>query len=457
MNSAALKKVPLVGTPEKDLEQELSTAILAYPQLIVNGLDHLKALHEGSHPAGFAHLEVVAQDGKRDFKQKRVEKLDSWRQVDSLNGLEDVFVAINPLYMPAGRARRTNDNVSQVNWLWVDIDCASGAPDWAYAMTLKLETRVIGKLLPDPTMIVSSGRGLWLFWGISPISAKYIDGMAIWRQLMNQFGEVLRPYGADRGSTDPARLMRLAGSVNSKSGQKVSIQRRGFEPYDIKELAERYLPAVKRPEKGKRTGKATKSKKATGKKPKRLFTMHSQNYSRFHDIERLIAIREGEMTGRRNVTLFLYSLYSMYYYGDVREVSQKAVEVNELFSDPLSAAEVTTILKSAQGAYSNDGNHKWTDKTSTIIRKLAITADEQKEMETLIGAAEKRRRNTINKREKRGSLSKEERAALDAKEKQEKIENLRTAIAENPSATNSQLAGILGVSLATVKRWKKAL
>lgn len=455
MNSVAvdIKKVPLVGIPDRDRRKPLDDDIIAPPSLIIKPADHLKMLHEGSHVASFAHVEIVAEDGKRDYKQQRTDVLEKWHRADTFEDIKDVFVAINPLYKSSREARRTNANVSQVNWVWVDIDCGDGSPDdWAYITAMRLE-KIIGQQLPEPTATVFSGRGLWLMWQIEPISPRNKISMNAWGKIITLFGEVLKPLGADGATRDPARLMRLAGSINGKSGKRVSIQRHNYKPYSIEELAERYLPATRKPSRTKSQSKPAKPKEKPTGNIKRYYTAHSLFYGRANDIERLVALRGGEMNGYRNKVLFIYAMNCLQYYKDLSSASRRVIELNETFTDPLSASEVTAIM-----AKINSQERWW--KNATVIDWLGMTDTEQEQMETIIGGSEKKRRDRQRKQTARRSQGVQTKAERDAQriiDKAQKLANLRKIITENPNAKNADLAGILGVSLATLKRLKSSL
>lgn len=455
MNSAAIKKkkVPLVGIPDRDQEKHLDDDIVALPLLIIKPIDHLKTLHEGSHEAAFAHVEIVAENGKRDYKQRRTDALDRWNKADSFDEVKDVFVAINPLYKSSREARRANANVSQINWLWVDIDCNDNSPDWAYVTAMRLE-KIIGQQLPEPTMTVFSGRGLWLMWRIMPISPRNKISMTAWRKIMTQFGDVLRPFGADKTSTDPARLMRLAGSINSKSGKRVSIQRHNYKPYDIERLTEGYLPAVRKSKESKWSNKPNetreKVKKATGKKPRQLHTIRNLFYNRANDIETLVALRGGEMNGYRNKTLLIYAMNCLQLYKNLLAASQRVVEFNETFTDPLGASEVTAIMTSVEN------QERWW-KNTTVIEWLDMTGKEQEQMVTIIDPEEKKARQRERMRKARGGVSKAEKDAERIIEQMEQIANLRKTIAANPSLSNIKLGAVLGWSESKIRRLKKLL
>ena len=122
---------------------------IADSRLIVNAKDHLEFLHGDSHPSAYAHIWLkYADSNQKRFSHRKVGALDNWADLDDLRGKPDVYVGINPLYRPY----RKNSNVSDINWIWVDLDKPEHAPyDWAYKTTLKVEADVFEKeLLPLP-------------------------------------------------------------------------------------------------------------------------------------------------------------------------------------------------------------------------------------------------------------------------------------------------------------------
>jgi hypothetical protein len=73
----------------------------------------------------------------------------------------DAYYSINGMREEWRRASL----VSSINACWVDVDYHSEAdPDQAARMgLLKIHTMVAHGVLPQPSMIVNSGRGFWLF------------------------------------------------------------------------------------------------------------------------------------------------------------------------------------------------------------------------------------------------------------------------------------------------------
>ena len=72
--------------------------------------------------------------------------------------------------------------------------------------------------LPLPSFSVKTGRGIVLVWLHDPVPR---HALPRWRLCQQRLLEVLRPFGGDAMCTDAARVLRLVGTRNSKSGTLV--------------------------------------------------------------------------------------------------------------------------------------------------------------------------------------------------------------------------------------------
>lgn len=94
---------------------------------------------------------------------------------------------------------------------YVDLD---GFTDLEAALDALTTARI-----PAPSIYIWSGRGLHLYWLLQPTPAK---SLPVWQKIQNTLIQALLDCGADRSASDCTRLLRLAGSINSKNGKKVS-------------------------------------------------------------------------------------------------------------------------------------------------------------------------------------------------------------------------------------------
>lgn len=370
---------------------------------------------------------------------------------------EDVYYSQNSFYKP----QRRIDNIRQLRSLYVDLDVYNLGlqPEWVLG---KLEYEYFGQTLPNPNMVISSGRGLVLIWNIEPIPHQ---AMPLWRAVENYFMQQLKDLGADPKATDPARIFRLAGTVNSKSNTVVKAEYRHEYRYDIHDLQFDYLPEL--------SPKALAVKKRGAKtKVVRLFNIYTLHLARARDIAKLVELRKGEMDGCREYTCFLYRYYTCCFTSDPQRALDETLDLNSEFTNPLPVKEVESATKSAQKAWEAKSNKKadeiaksynypgagYNIPNETIIQWLHISPEEQTYMETIISKEEKKRRKAEANRKARrlqGQIPRSEYLAKEKKATQSKAEVLHQLIKEHPDWTNAQLAAHLKVTVRTVQRLKK--
>ena len=382
-------------------------------------------------------------------QEEIAEHLTEWRG-------ENVYFSQNTFFKP----KRAIDTIQELRSIYVDLDTYTKGlnTDWVLG---KLEYELFGQSLPNPNMVLKSGRGLIIVWNIEPVP--YM-AMPLWKAVETHFIKILKDLGADPKASDPTRIFRLAGTINSKNGALVTAQYRHEYRYDLRQLQYDYLPELT-PSKNK--------KKRPGRKPKviNLFNIYTLHLSRAMDIRKLIELREGSVGNCRETMCFLYRYWTCCYSNDPQQALEETIDLNNEFTCPLSEKEVIKATKSAEKAWEAKSNAK-ADKTAkelgyagagynlkneTIINWLQITEEEQTYMSTIIGRGEKRRRKRIRdkeyqreKREAEGVINRQE--AVDGR-----IEKIRKAIAETPEINNVQLAKQTGIPRSTVVRLRKTI
>ena len=374
---------------------------------------------------------------------------------------EDIYYSQNTFFKP----QRRIDNIRQLRSLYVDLDVYNVgiSPDWALG---KLELEYFRQSIPEPNMVIFSGRGLVLIWNIEPIP--YM-GMPLWRAVETHFLAVLKELGADTKASDPARVFRLPGSTNSKSKTIVTAQYRHEYRYDIHDIQHDYLPELSSPPQ-------TGTKKTTGKRKgiARLFNTYTMNLVRARDITKLVELRNGDVNSYRELICFLYRYFTCCCSNDPQRALEETLSLNDEFSDPLPANEVKTATKSAERAWKASSDKKADELAKSmgypgagyrltnkkIIDWLDISPEEQKELDILIGPQEKRRRNLIQKEDKRreeGVRPMEEYNQERKQKVESKADTLRMLMNKYPYWTNAQLAEAMSSSVRTIQRLKKTL
>lgn len=144
------------------------------------------------------------------------------------HGEEDRYLSVNEF-----RGWRRISLLKALRAMYIDIDAATGTPDLQAALDL-LETA----RMPAPTVSMLSGRGLHLYWHHSPVPAQ---ALPVWQACMAGLFQALAPLNPDPACKDATRVLRLAGTVNSKSRSVVTGQIFDKEPYDFHHLCDEVL------------------------------------------------------------------------------------------------------------------------------------------------------------------------------------------------------------------------
>jgi len=114
---------------------------------------------------------------------------------------------------------------------------AGRAPEGVLELALEL-LRSAG--IPEPSLVICSGRGLYLVWLHSPVGW---EELVRWQDCQYRIWRVLKPLGADPKARDAARVLRVTGTTNSKNGALVYALRGVGPRRDFEELAASILTA----------------------------------------------------------------------------------------------------------------------------------------------------------------------------------------------------------------------
>lgn len=301
---------------------------------------------------------------------------------------KDVYISQNTFN---NKSRRLI-HLKELKALYIDIDCykVNLSKD---AVKYFLENDLYGQI-PIPNMLIDSGRGLYYIIFLENTGAEELPK---WQLVERYLYEKLKDLGADNRALDATRVLRVTGTVNSKNNELVKVIDTYDYQYTLNEIIENYIPEIieDRKEKQKPLGERKKGRK---KKFVSLFNLYNLYYTRFKDIKKLVEIRNYEMTGYREVTLFLVRYFLNIYHGDDDLVMEEVIEINNSFTEPLEKDEVfKATLSGATRATENVYKYS-NDK---LIKILDITPSEQKEMATIIGKSEKYYRNNKNRRDNR--------------------------------------------------------
>lgn len=295
---------------------------------------------------------------------------------------ENVFISLNTFYSTFRRL----EYLKELKAHFIDLDIYK-TKFTKEQVLMHLEADYFNKSIPTPNLIVDSGRGIYLIWLINAVPSK---ALPLWKAVEEYLYSILKPFGADRQALDPTRVLRVPGSVNSKSNTKVEIIEQYDYIYDLREIQNEFLPELdeNRPKK-------------KGRPSKTVFIHRERSlyYARMKDISKLCELREYDLKGQRELILFLYRYYLCSFLEDTEKALQDVLELNSMFRLPLGEREVIRATRSAETVYLSK-NKEYKYKNKTLIELLEITEHEETYMTTIISNKEYRRRDRIYQKNK---------------------------------------------------------
>ncbi|MGL5711512.1 MAG: hypothetical protein ACRCXT_09120 [Paraclostridium sp.] len=386
---------------------------------------HLTNLHKGSE----GYITVASKaPGYSQWHYKREDLLE--RTEDIINDI-NAYVSQNTFYRP----QRRIENIKELRAIYIDIDCYNSKYT-KEAVKYFLENDLYGSKIPAPNYLIDSGRGLYYIILIKPVPSM---ALPLWYAVQRYLFNALKQFGADANALDPTRVLRIVGTMNSKSGTCVEVLDAHDYEYSLKEIQEEYLPEIS----------VKKKSKGRPKKMVSLFTEYSLYHARVIDITKVCELRNYDVEGHRETILFLYRYFSACFTEDAEEALRRALELNAMFKKPLPENEVIQDTKSATRAYENR-LYKYTN--TKLIEILDITLDEQQHLITIISGKEKYRRCAEEKKAKQKAKRRNEKGLT---KKQQEIENLKEKIMElkNEGLKNKEISDKLSTPLKTLERY----
>lgn len=399
----------------------------------------------------------------------------------------------------SGRSR-CEANVKVVKRLYLDMDAHDNPINLDEAKLLSdyiMDNWFDECELPEPNYIIFSGRGVQVLFTIDGCT-NVTEWKPYQTALLNscqKLLEELKHHSLSDASVvavehdvsidmlkDAARVMRMPDTVNLKQNVEAKLLYQNEDHvYTLNELNANYEAFsddnLVTEEKKKKTKKKTKSEpterdvdlsgidmdEKQGVDPRFFEIIEKTIKPRLNDLETLIKLRNGAGIdfGYRNnlIAIAIPTLVSCGYKND--EVIEEAHRINSLFNKPLKNAEVNDWLNSClkkKEIVSADGKKLvsrvyYRFYTNTIIEKLQITKEEQKEMQVLCSEGLKKKRSREKQKDVQNANRREvyaKKTAEKRKTKEERNNRIRKLSADGLSAR--QIAKQLGVNASTVSR-----
>lgn len=322
----------------------------------------------------------------------------------------------------------------QVGLCWVDIDSykvpglVNKTPDELLAVLLRTCENVG---LPDPSIVVFSGRGLqvkWLLDGALPRAA-----LPRWNLVQRELCHRLGAIGGDPKASDGSRVLRLVNTVNTASGEMVCVIYDPLHKYSFDKLADSVLPlsraqiqelrhlrqvaAAGQQFKLYEGGQATAPKDRprghlsvvdSSKANLRPFVASQLAWDRLGDLDKLARLRQythGAPDGHRDTFVFLGAVLLAWSCVQVPKFTQEVAALADKYAPHWSKERVRQCVSGVVARMARfragerveyDGKRfdpRYRFGNAKLQDWLEITSAEERELATIISKPEKARRH----------------------------------------------------------------
>lgn len=342
--------------------------------------------------------------------------------------------------------RKTNESIYSCSAMYIDIDChdveenpfldnKDSLLDRLQKIADTLNRTYEREQLPIPSFITYTGRGFGIYyllenaipWQLRNAHKGQFRFQCVYKGLIQRYEQFLEETSAevDKKVSDPSRVIRLAGTYNSKANAYCHLIYVRETPYysTMDEIAS-YLP-----NKGfvvvEKTKEPSQKKRYCGATD---FVLKR----RLERLEKLILLRNGEMIGyRQRICMIAY--HTALQIEEYKEAQNTVYHLNQLFSVPLSLSELHSIFRNQKEIY------KFRD--NTLIDQLSITEEERK----ALGFGETKRNLCRRMTKEQNMLAREQ-----------KYYQILCYLMEHPDATYQVAADFFSCSLRLVKEIVKS-
>lgn len=401
------------------------------------------------------------------------------------DGVENVYTSMNTFY----KCDRHTEYLKRLNALYVDIDCynLNMSKD---AVLMELYDDYFGTVIPSPTFVIDSGRGLYLIWKINEDR----NALPRWTNVMNYIFNACKSFNADPACKEASRVLRVPFSINSKSQTPVKIIDFNNITYTLHEIIREYniLPVqLSRKTKKEKNlmGKPTKRMKqyasviaeqkglslpdfesfkdtfyfiaenkfAHGEfvkqKTENVFYFATSNKKsilegRCRDLEHLFSLRQKKDC-KREIGLFLYRLWLCESTYNYEYALNRTLLFNKSLKFPLKEKSVISCTASAERIIKKGNTYHYTKKR--IAELLEISPSEMEELSFLninntFSADAKKARN------RRAYLMRLEEQGKSIKATSINLRREQIAAFIVAGKSKSEICKLLGISTRTYER-----
>jgi len=410
----------------------------------------IRETHIGTSP--LAHARYLHGGGKGDVtvgQKNGCETPNDWNQhhysaeklpevLPAYSGLQDVYISQNRFYGPRAVSR-----LAELSAMYTDLDfykiegLAQMSPEGVLDLALEALLRA---RFPYPSLGVTTGRGIALVWRheSEPRSA-----LPKWNRCQSEIYEALKHLGADPFARDAARVLRLAGTYNSKSGTLVeSIFENTHHVWDFGELADEILPLTGEQLEERRAQRATRGPRLAPERRESTpngFSLRTLHKARLDDLKTLMLLRGMDKLppGQRDAWMFAAAV-SLSYRGEPQFLEKELIALGRDYanwSEGETRSRMQAVVSRARSATlgektewqgrQRDPRYRLTNQR--LIEMLQIASGEQRHLKTIISEETKRERDWQRKERQRRSQGAQPRDEYVASARERRQHNRREA------------------------------
>jgi hypothetical protein len=426
-------------------------------------LAHAQCLH-GTGKGYVTVARKIDLEPPSDWQQHSYPAEKLYEILPAYGSLSDVYISQNRFY-----GSRKSSRIAELSALFTDLDYYN-IPDlrWMHplgVLELALENLQRARI-PRPSLAISTGRGIALVWRHEPVPG-YV--LSKWSRCQREIYEALEDLGADPAALDAARVLRLVGTYNSRSGALVESI---FEDLDyvwpFGDLADEILPLTREEYAERRLQRAAREPRTARERednPCEGLSSLTLHQARLDDLKRLIELRGLDRLppGQRNSWMFCAAV-SLSYLVEPKAFEEKVIELGRDYAgwgEAETRTRMHAVFSRRQGAadgetadwlgQQRDPRYRLTNRW--IIAMLKITPEEEVQLKTIISKDIKRQRDRERKERKRrsdGARPRDEYIAGVSERRQERRQAARSLRRDGMSLR--EIGRKLGVSHREVKR-----
>lgn len=391
---------------------------------LFNGLEEARYYHDEER---FGTFSILRKDHGGKVSQRTYPLRELAQVIEALDTSCDTWIS----QAEFSRFNRRVVNLLRTGVLFCDLDFYNTqfvqySPD---TMASAVLLRCSEEGIPEPSIILSSGKGLQLKWLLTkPVPAQALPR---WNAIQKCLGDILADMGADACARDASRVLRLAGTVNSKNGERarvIYVSGRVTDPtrHSFDTMAALILPHERislRSDAPSQQPQRQPLKLIKGGYSGNLRVLSGGQlaWDRLYDLRKLVEIRGGVPEGQRMLNLFWQlnfaalsgQVHSAVFWSNAREL---ASQLDNGWGARLG--ELSTLYQKAK-AY-NAGERVefegksikplYTPQNQKLIDLFKITDDEQRQLRTIITKQLAAERHTERERARRRAAGAVDRA-----------------------------------------------